>query len=66
MLAAQFGLPALVAFLICLMFYSEMKTAKEATQANAFMRRETFDLTAKSDVFTSTSVTRRKVERSDK
>lgn len=65
-LAAQFGLPALVAFLICLMFYSEMKTAKEAAQANAFMRRETFDLTAKSDVFTSTSVTRRKVERSDK
>lgn len=65
-LAAQFGVPALVAIVTCLYFYSEMRTAREATQANGFMRRETFDLTDKADVFTSTSVTRRKIERTDK
>ena len=65
-LAAQFGVPALVAIVTCLYFYSEMRTAREATQANGFMRRETFDLTDKADVFTSTSVTRRRIERTDK
>ena len=33
---------------------------------HGFMRRETFDLTDKADVFTSTSVTRRRIERTDK
>ncbi|HIY50940.1 MAG TPA: hypothetical protein IAA43_03245, partial [Candidatus Olsenella avicola] len=60
------GVPALVAIVTCLYFYSEMRTAREATQANGFMRRETFDLTDKADVFTSTSVTRRRIERTDK
>ena len=61
-----------MAIVTCLYFYSEMRTAREATQANGFMRRETFDLTDKADVFTSTSVTctppvaRRRIERTDK
>lgn len=60
------GTQQLVAIVTCLYFYSEMRTAREATQANGFMRRETFDLTDKADVFTSTSVTRRRIERTDK
>ena len=55
-----------MAIVTCLYFYSEMRTAREATQANGFMRREAFDLTDKADVFTSTSVTRRRIERTDK
>lgn len=64
-IAAQYGIPVLVAGFVCLVFYSQMKTANEATQANAFMQSETFDLDGESDTFTYTSVTRVKVESSE-
>lgn len=64
-LSFQFGAPALIAIAICLAFYSEMKTAREATCADAFMEPETFDLTEESDAFLSTSVTRRKIDKPD-
>lgn len=64
-IAAQYGIPVLVAGFVCLVFYFQMKTANEAAQANAFMQSETFDLDEESDTFTYTSVTRVKVESSE-
>lgn len=55
----------MVAGFVCLVFYSQMKTANEATQANAFMQSDTFALDEESDTFTYTSVTRVRVENSE-
>lgn len=62
-IGAAVGVGAVVAAIACFIFYSQMKTANEATQAQAYRQLETFNLTCRDDVYMRTS---RKVEKIEK
>ena len=55
--------PLLIAFLVCLIFWSQMKTAVEATSADEYIPSNGFNLTRQIDQYTHTTVTRRHIER---
>ena len=57
--------PLLIAGIVCLIFYSQMKTAKEKTEASDYIAREDFRLTGRNDRYIRTTVTRTKIEKSD-
>ena len=57
--------PLLIAFLICVVFWSQMKTAIKATQADNYIPQDGFNLTHQIDQYTHTTETRRTIERSN-
>ena len=57
--------PILIAFLVCMIFRSQMKTAIKATQADNYIPRDGFNLTHQIDQYTHTTQTRRTIERSN-
>ena len=54
--------PLLVALVVCMIFRSQMKTARIAKQAANYIPQDSFNLTERLDQYTHTSRTRRKIE----
>ena len=52
-----FGVPLLIALLVCLIFKRQMKTAVEATEADDYLLRDQFHVTASEDHFMYQTVT---------
>ncbi len=59
------GIPALVSALVCYAFYTQMKTAKEKTEARAYITPEGLNLTGSSDTFVTKHVSRVKIRDND-
>jgi len=64
MLAVVILLPALIAFIVCAIWKSQMKTAKVAREADNYIPAGGFRLTEQSDMFLYKTTTRRRVEKS--
>ena len=56
------GIPAIISALVCYAFYSQMKTAKEKTEARAYITPEGLNLTGSSDTFVTRHVSRVKIK----
>jgi len=56
--------PALIALIVCLIWRSNMKTAKLARTADIYIPENGFRLTRRDDIFMYRTVTRRKIEQS--
>ena len=56
------GVPALIAFMVCNMFYAEMKTAREKHEASAYVDGD-LRLTQREDRYVTTRVSRTRIER---
>jgi uncharacterized membrane protein YgcG len=59
------GVPALVAALICSVFYGEMKTANESHEASAYEGPAGLALSTRSDRYVTTRVSRTRIERNE-
>jgi uncharacterized Zn finger protein (UPF0148 family) len=59
------GVPALVAALICSVFYGEMKTANESHEASAYEGPAGLALSTRSDRYVTTRVSRTRIERDE-
>lgn len=57
-------LPLLIAFIVCMIFKAQMKTAKQAVMAGDYMDKDSFELTESRDIFLKRDRTRRKIEKS--
>ena len=55
--------PLLIAFIVCMIFRAQMKTAVAATQADSYIPSDGFNLTRQIDQYTHTTQTRRTIER---
>lgn len=64
-LAIVIFVPLLVALGVCLIFVSQMKTARIATEAGNYIDRDGFQLTAHHDRYTHTTQTRRLIKTDD-
>ena len=58
-------LPLLIALIVCLVFYSQMKTARKATDADAYIPQDGFNLTYEQDQFLYRTETRRIIPKND-
>ena len=58
---ASIVLPALIAFLICSKFKSDMQTAALKTEAGQYVDPQNLNLTHTRDVFTHTTETRQRI-----
>ena len=54
--------PLLIAFLVCTVFKSQMKTTGKQHAARVYINEEGLDLTERVDNFTHTTVSRRRIE----
>ncbi len=59
------GVPAIISVVVCYTFYKQMKTAEEKTEAQAYITAEGLNLTAHSDTYVTTRVTRVKIRDDD-
>lgn len=57
-------LPLLIAFVVCMIFKAQMKTARQAVAAGDYMDKNSFDLTDSRDIFIRRERNRRKIEKS--
>lgn len=57
--------PLLIALLVCLVFYFQMKTARKATHADAYIPQDGFVLTYEKDQFLYRTQTRRVIQKND-
>lgn len=64
-LAIVILVPLLIALGVCLVFVSQMKTARIATEAGNYIADDSFALTAHQDRYTHTTKTRTKIEKND-
>ena len=55
--AIVFGIPLLIALIVCLVFKSQMNTAVEATEADDYLLRDQFHVTQRGDEFLYQTVT---------
>ena len=55
--------PLIIALIACLVFYFQMKTARKATHANAYIPRDGFNLTHQQDQFLYRTETRRVIQK---
>ena len=55
--AIVFGIPLLIALIVCLIFKAQMKTAVEATEADDYLLRDQFHVTSRADEFLYQTVT---------
>ncbi len=55
-------LPLLIAFIVCMIFKAQMKTAKQAVYAGDYVDADSFALTDSRDMFVRRDRTRRKIE----
>ena len=62
-LAIVIFVPLLIALIVCLIFRSQMKTARAATAAGDYIPANSFHLTRERDRYTHTTTERRKIER---
>lgn len=56
-------LPLLIAFIVCMIFKAQMKTAKQAVLAGDYVDQDSFELTEARDIFLRRERTRRKIEK---
>ncbi len=59
------GIPLAVAGFVCYAFYAQMKTARERTEAQAYITAEGLNLTGRSDTFVTRYVERTKIKKDD-